>query len=129
MNWLELLEQFIKIVVFPCLGLLSVYLIKLINAKSQETQDKLANDKADKYVQMIEDTITTCVLATNQTYVESLKNKNLFDAEAQKEAFKITYNNIVKILSADAAKYIEEVHGDLEAYLTERIEATVNLNK
>ena len=56
MNWLELLEQFIKIVVFPCLGLLSVYLIKLINTKSQETRDKLANDKADKYVQLFEDT-------------------------------------------------------------------------
>lgn len=129
MNWLELLEQFIKIVVFPCLGLLSVYLIKLVNTKSQEAQDKLANDKADKYVQLFEDTLISCVLATKQTYVESLKNKNLFDAEAQREAFKMTYDNIMKILSADAVKYLQEAHGDLEAYLTECIEATVNLTK
>lgn len=129
MNWLELLEQFIKIVVFPCLGLLSVYLIKLINTKSQETQDKLANDKANKYVQLFEDTLISCVLATKQTYVESLKNQNIFDKEAQKQAFKMTYDNIMKILSADAVKYLQEAHGDLEAYLTERIEATVNLTK
>lgn len=129
MNWLNLLEQFINIVVFPCLGLLAIYLVKYINTKSKDLQNSIENDKVDKYIQMIEDTITTCVLATNQTYVESLKNKNLFDPEAQKEAFKMTYDNIVKILSADAVKYIEEVHGDLGAYLTERIEATVNLNK
>lgn len=129
MNWLKLLEEFIILVVFPCLGLLSIYLIGLIKAKSQSLQDKIENDKADKYIQMIENTITTCVLATNQTYVESLKGKNLFDADAQKEAFRMTYNNVVKILTEDAVKYIEEMHGDVSVYLTEQIEATVNLNK
>ena len=129
MNWLNLLEQFITIVVFPCLGILAIYLIKFVQSKSQELQNKIDNDQADKYIQMFEDTLTTCILSTKQTYVDSLKDKHLFDEKAQKEAFKKTYDNIVKILSADAVKYLEEVHGDFGAYLTERIEAGVNLNK
>jgi len=36
---------------------------------------------------MLDDTITKCVIATNQTYVDSLKDKNAFDKAAQEEAF------------------------------------------
>jgi hypothetical protein len=48
------------------------------------------NELADKYVQMLTDTITACVIATNQTYVEPLKKQGKFDAEAQKHAFELT---------------------------------------
>jgi hypothetical protein len=36
---------------------------------------------------MATDTITNCVIATNQTYVNSLKEQGKFDEAAQKEAF------------------------------------------
>ena len=36
---------------------------------------------------MLSQTITDCVLATNQTYVDTLKAQGSFDAEAQKIAF------------------------------------------
>ena len=41
---------------------------------------------------MLEETIVNCVLTTNQTYVSNLKKDNMFDAEAQKNAFKMTYD-------------------------------------
>lgn len=129
MNWLNLLEQFVNIVVFPCLGLLALYLVKYIRAKSSDLQTAVENDKADKYIEMFENTLTTCVLATKQTYVESLKNQNLFDAEAQKTAFQKTYDSIMKILSAEAVGYLTELYGDFNAYLVERIEAMVNETK
>jgi hypothetical protein len=36
---------------------------------------------------MLNRTITECVIATNQTYVETLKQQGKFDEEAQKIAF------------------------------------------
>jgi hypothetical protein len=36
---------------------------------------------------MLTDTITKCVIATNQTYVETLKKEGKFDLEAQEVAF------------------------------------------
>ena len=59
----------------------------------------------------------------------SLKDKNAFDAEAQKEAFNITYNAVNDILNAEAKNYLSNIVGDLQKYITEQIEAAVNVNK
>ena len=78
---------------------------------------------------MLAETITECVIATNQTYVNALKDKNAFDLDAQKEAFKRTYEAVMSILSEDAIHYLENIYGDLNAYITGKIEAEVNKNK
>ena len=80
-------------------------------------------------MQMVTETITSCVIATNQTYVETLKKQGKFDAEAQKEAFNQTLTAVEQLLNEDAKQYLIEIYGDLNEYLTKRIEATVNLNK
>lgn len=78
---------------------------------------------------MLSDTITNCVIATNQTYVDNLKDKNAFDENAQKEAFEKTYQTIIKTLNDEAYKYLEEVYGDLEGYIRTRIESEVKMQK
>ena len=80
-------------------------------------------------MQLLGDTITNCVIATNQTYVEALKNKNAFDAAAQREAFNRTYNAVMDILSVDAINFLNNAVGDLDAYIKKTIEAQVNMNK
>jgi hypothetical protein len=77
----------------------------------------------------LSDTIISCVIATNQTYVNALKDKNMFDAAAQKEAFTRTYDAVMSILSIDAVKFLNGAVGDLDAYIRKTIEAQVNLNK
>jgi hypothetical protein len=78
---------------------------------------------------MICDTISKCVIATNQTYVNSLKDSNSFTKEAQEEAFSKTMTAVLAILSEDAKAYITSITGDTETYLTQLIEAEVNKNK
>ena len=56
-------------------------------------------------------------------------NKNMFDEEAQKHAFQMTYDAIMRVLTDDAKKYIESAVGDLETYITNKIESTVKLSK
>lgn len=129
MEWLPLLYQILEICVIPLLGILTTYIVKYIKAKSAEIQVKVDNDTADKYIAMLSDTITACVIATNQTYVEALKKNNAFTAEAQKEAFKLTYDAVMAVLTDEAEKCLSEVYGDLAAYITTKIEAEVNLSK
>lgn len=129
MEWMSLLYQIFELCVIPLLGVLTMYLVQFIKMKSQEISDKTDSELADKYIQMLADTITTCVIATNQTYVESLKKQGKFDAEAQKEAFNLTYNAVMAVLTDEAKHYLAAIYGDLTAYITTRIEAEVNVSK
>lgn len=129
MEWMALLYKIFELCVIPLLGVLTMYLVQFIRMKSKEITDKTDSELADKYIQMLTDTITTCVIATNQTYVESLKKQGKFDAEAQKEAFNLTYNAVMAVLTEEAKRYLAAIYGDLTAYITTRIEAEVNVSK
>ena len=123
------LQTIWQICIIPLLTVLTAYIVKFINKKSESLQKTTDNELYKKYIALLDETITKCVIATNQTYVEALKNKNAFDVEAQKEAFKRTYESVMAILSLEAKNYLENAVGDLSAYITKTIEAQVNLNK
>lgn len=129
MDSLELLQQIFNLCIVPLLGILCTYLVKFIETKSKEAIVNTDNEYLQKYLSMLTDTVITCVIATNQTYVNALKDKDAFDAEAQKEAFKMTYEAVVTILSEEAQNYLSNAVGDLQKYITELIEAEVSNQK
>lgn len=129
MNWLELLYEILEVCIIPLLGVLTVYVVKFINKKSEEITAKTDNDLTKKYVNLLSTTISDCVIATNQTYVEALKKENVFTKEAQEEAFKLTYDAVMNVLSDDAKTYLTNLYGDLTAYVQTKIEAEVNFAK
>ena len=129
MDWMNILEQVFNIVLFPLMGVATTVLIVFITAKTKELKEKYDNDLFSKYADMLEQTIISCVIATNQTYVEALKKEGKFDAEAQKIAFDKTFSAVITILSDDAYDYLSEAIGDLKEYITNRIEAEVNTCK
>lgn len=129
MDWMGMLSQIIEVCLIPLLGVLTTYLVMYLKAKSTELQEKVDNDLANKYIQMLTDTICVCVIATNQTYVESLKKQGKFDKEAQQKAFEMTLEAVVSILSDEAKEYLTIIYGDLNNYIMQLIEAQVNQNK
>lgn len=124
-DWMEFLQQVLDIFVIPMLAILTVYLVAVIKKKKQELEEKIEDEKYHKYLDLLESTIIDCVIATNQTFVEALKKDNAFTEEAQKEAFNRTYNAVMTILSNDAKIYLETALGDLQAYITNKIESGV----
>lgn len=126
---LNLLQDILDMCIIPLLGVLTAYLVNYIKAKSIELTNKTDNEMADKYIKMLTQTITDCVIATNQTYVEALKKQEAFTKEAQKEAFQKTYDAVMLVLTDDAKDYLAEAYGDLTAYITMKIEAEVNMSK
>ena len=126
---MTLLTQIMEVVVIPLLGILTAYVVKIVNAKLEEVSANRKNELEKKYIDMLNDTISDCVIATTQTYVESLKKQGSFDAEAQKKAFNQTYGAVMGILSEEAKKYLNEAIGDLNLYITQKIGAEVKINK
>lgn len=126
---MEILQQIFELCVVPLLGILTTYLVKLIRKKNEELDAKVSKEVSKKYIDMLADTITDCVISTNQTYVDALKEANAFDKEAQKKAFELTYNKIMNVLTEDAKEYLTTIYGDLEIYITTKIESEVKLYK
>jgi hypothetical protein len=129
MDWMNLLTQIFEVCIIPLLGVLVAYFIQFLKTKSADIIEKSENELVDKYVFMLTETISTCVIATKQTYVESLKKDELFDAEAQKKALQMTLDQVKSILTEEAKAYLSEAYGDLNAYIIQKIEAEVNLTK
>lgn len=129
MEWLDLLYDICKLCLLPLLVVLSGYFIKFIKTKENEINMQVDNDLHDKYVSMLSETITECVSATTQTYVDSLKKAGKFDAEAQKEAFNKTFYAVMGVLTEDAKEYLATIYGDLTVYVTNRIESEVRAQK
>ena len=125
----ELIVTIFQVCILPLLGVLTTFIVKWIQAKSQELKISMDNALMEKYMDMLTNTITQCVLATNQTYVESLKTQNKFDIEAQKMAFEKTYESVMIILTEEAKEYLSTAVGDLDLFIKQKIEAEVNLNK
>lgn len=129
MDWLELLNEIFQACIIPLLGVLTTYLVKYVQVKMEEIQTKTENDTIDKYLSMLASTVTECVIATNQTYVEALKKEGKFDLEAQKKAFEMTQDAVMLILTDEAKKYLSAAVGDLNVYISQQIEAAVNVEK
>lgn len=124
-----MVNQIVQVCLIPLLGILTKYLVDYLQAKRDELKSKNQSETAKKYIDMVHDTVTKCVIATNQTYVDALKKNDAFTKENQEEAFDRTMGAVLAILTTDAKDYIAEATGDLNTYLTQLIEAEVNKRK
>lgn len=125
----QLVVQIFQICIIPLLGILTTFLITWIKSKKDALKQQTDSELAKKYLDMLDNTITDCVIAMNQTYVNSLKQQGKFDSEAQKKAFTDVYNKVIAILGQDAIEYLNSAIGDLNEYITSKIEKEVSSNK
>ena len=88
-------------------------------------KSKIKDAKVAKYVGRIGDIIVDAVIATNQTYVDTLKGKNMFDETAQKVAFEKTKSTVLALVNSEAKAVIVEAYGDFDEWLVSKIESTV----
>ena len=122
LDWLNILEKLFEVALFPIIGAAAIYRVAFIKVKKEELLAKAKNETVKKYIEMLDKTIVECVMATNQTYVETLKKQGSFDAEAQKKAFQLTFNSVMAVLTDDAQEYLNEAVKDLTVYITNKIE-------
>lgn len=126
---MDYLAIIFEICIIPLLGILTKWLCSYLTKKIKDIDTHTNNEMSTKYLNMLSETVSKCVIATNQTYVESLKKEGKFDLEAQKNAFKMTKDAVLIILKGETLNYLNEIIGDLDAYIDEQIEANVNLYK
>lgn len=122
---MEVLKDILYIVITTAIPVLITYLCKFLYEKWTEGRVKIENEKVsatlDNVIKMVLDVVET----TNQTFVDELKKNGEFTKEAAAEAFNISKEKALKMLSSDAVEIITKVYGDVDVYLDTLIEATV----
>lgn len=122
---LMIIKTLIDMIAEPVLLAIGGLLVYCVKKGIQYLQDRLNNDCANKYLEMAKETIVSCVMATNQSYVDSLKNNGAFNQDAWVTAFEKSKNNVLKLLSDAQKEVITEIYGDIDAWINTQIEATV----
>ena len=121
----ELITEIFNICIVPLLGILTTFISLLIKNKIAQIKSTTNDEKAQQYLGFLQETIISCLQATNQTYVDELKRNGQFDEEAHKIALEKTKNAVLNIVTDDVKKYAAILVGDLEVYITEQIEANI----
>ncbi len=124
----SIISSVFQLVIIPVLIILTKYLVSWISTKAEELKTKTNNELYNKYIDMLNQTVTNCVITTQQTYVDSLKKQGKFDLEAQKQAFQDTYAAVLKLLPQEAYEYLNTITADLDQYIVSMIETRVYYN-
>ena len=90
---------------------------------------KVKNEKAVALLTTATTIVLNAVRSVFQTYVESLKASGSFNAEAQKTALSKAKDIALSQLGDDVKGYISSTYGNLDGWMTNQIESTINLLK
>lgn len=90
---------------------------------------KIKDEKLARLISRVENIVSKTVILVNQTYVDALKEADMFDAEAQKAAFDICKEKVLSMLNEESIKAIAETFGDFDEWIRTLIEAYVRENK
>lgn len=126
---MEILQNVLYAIITAAVPVFTAFVCRYLQSLYEKNKDKIKNENVKLILGQVTDVITSAVQTTTSTYVKELKANNLFNADAQKEAFKRTYDAVIKQLTDDAKKIIAETYGDVETYLTNQIEQKVEEQK
>lgn len=126
---MQMLQDIFFTCVIPLIGILCVYGIAFLKKYAEGIKEQTDNDLYDKYIDMLISTIETCVIATNQTYVDELKKQGKFGPEEHDIAYHKTFDAVKALLSEEAQKYLATIYGDLDFYISQLIQESVRVNK
>lgn len=119
---LNIISVIVTAIILPLISYLGLRLTTYLNNKIKDEKTKTLLTKATQIV-------TNAVRSVFQTYVESLKAEGKFDEHSQNVALKKAKDIVLAEFSDDIKNFISENYGDLTEWITNQIEATINLLK
>lgn len=122
MTWKDLLIYIIQTLCGLVITVGIPYLFTLL-------RKKIKDEKLERIINRVENIVSKTVILVNQTYVDALKDADMFDSEEQKAAFEMCKEKVLAMLNEESIKAIAETFGDFDEWIRTLIEAYVRENK
>lgn len=132
MEFSEILNYILYIVLTAILPVIATYTVNLIKTKIKESNviaNVTQNENISKIIENAFSDVMDAVLYINQIYVDALKSNGKFDKDAQKNAFNRAYTEALNMISDESKRVIEQTYGSFDKWLKLKIETSVNLAK
>lgn len=118
----EIIKLLINSILVPLIFWGIQELVRYLKTKSKY-------NKIDFILDLTEIAVRDCVIAANQTYINELKEGGNFNAEEQKTALEKVKSNVIATLGENGEVILRQAVGDVNEFLTNKIEKEVALNK
>lgn len=122
MNWTEIVKEVIIYLIGFALTAIGGAVTYLINKH-------IKNEQAKDTVASFNDLVRISVLEVYQTYVQELKDRDIFDERAQKSALNAALRLIQENMPARVQTWLNENYADVEAFIKTNIEAQIGALK
>ena len=122
MNWQDLLMYIIQTLCGLVITVGIPFIFTLI-------RKKVKDEKLERIINRVENLVSKTVILVNQTYVDALKEADMFDTEAQKAAFEMCKEKVLEMLNEETITALAETFADYEEWIRTLIEAYVRENK
>nr|DAK09847.1 MAG TPA: holin [Caudoviricetes sp.] len=117
------MEQLTEILLSIFMVLITCLITWLTTKFTNLIDTKVKDAKAKTLMNEAVGVVTRVIKETTQTYVDSLKNKNMFDKEAQQNALQMTKEKVKSQLKTSVKEYIEKNFNGFDNWLTTTIES------
>ena len=118
----NIISVVVSAIVLPLISIGGTQLIKLINSK-------IKNQEASKLLSDATSIVLNAVRTVTQTYVDTLKANGSFNKDAQLVALNKAKDIALSQMSSDVKDFINANFGDVQLWITNQIEASINLLK
>lgn len=86
---------------------------------------EINNSKLSQAIDIVIDVVDKI----NQTYVDNLKNDGMFNKDAQQRALNLAIIESEKLMTNEIAQFIQKNYGDLDEWITTKVEAYIKQSK
>jgi hypothetical protein len=121
-QFFEIVAPYLIPAIVAALGVVTKALWDWLKAKTK-------NAALDKYMDRANDAVLTAVAETMQTFVTTMKNEGQWNRETARKAFEMSLIRAKEIMGLAVLQALPEVVGDLEKWLTAKIEAATLATK
>lgn len=125
----QLLQDLLFIVLTAAIPLCLKFLYSWVTSVVEEKTQGIDNAQVKEYINSAVQAVMKAVMSTYQTYVDSLKKQDLFDADAQRESFEKAKNAALLMITEDVKAAVEQMYGDFDTWIDNTIEQFVKANK
>ena len=108
---------------------ITLLIIVLIKKKTKELKETTNDEITSQHIDIFEQIVLDCVLQMKDSYMSELNETNFLDEKTQKEAINKAYEAVMANLTDKTKDYLCQITDNLEEYIIEKIQKTIQDNK